>query len=106
MEAPRETPIFASGVRTQTWLGADRSLMIAIFTLTALLVMIALVAPLWWLLALALVFMVSAVKVLRAAHKADPLFLKAYVRAVRYLDFYPAKSGLYARARKLPKGWV
>lgn len=106
MEAPRETPIFALGVRTQTWLGADRGLMIATFTLTALLVMVGLVAPLWWLLALALIFMLSAVKIVRAAHQADPLLLKTYVRAVRYLDFYPAKSGLYARVRKLPKGWV
>lgn len=106
MEAPRETPIFASGVRTQTWLGADRGPMIAIFTLTALLVMVGLVAPLWWLLALAFVFMMSAVKIVRAAHKADPLLLKTYVRAVRYQDFYPAKSGLYARVRRLPKGWV
>ncbi len=106
MEAPRETPIFASGVRSQTWMGADRNLMISIFTLAALLVMIALVAPLWWLLALALVFMLSAVKLVRAAHKADPLLMKTYVRAVRYQDFYPAKSGLYSRVRRVPKGWI
>jgi type IV secretory pathway TrbD component len=106
MDAPRETPIFASGVRSQIWLGADRGLMIAIFTLTALLVMIALVAPLWWLLALAFVFMVGSVKLVRGAHKDDPLLIKAYLRAVRYLDFYPAKSGLYARVRRAPKGWV
>lgn len=106
MDAPRETPIYAAGVVGQSLFGADRALVIIVLTLTAMLAMIALVAPLWWLLALDLAFLSGSMTLLKLAYKADPLFFTKYLRAVRYAEFYPAKSGLHARTRRVPKGWL
>jgi hypothetical protein len=37
--------------------------------------------------------------------KADPLLRHVYVRHIRYRGFYPAKSGLHARALPTPMNW-
>jgi hypothetical protein len=37
--------------------------------------------------------------------KADPLLRHVYLRHIRYLSFYPAKSGLHAASAETPKRW-
>ena len=106
MEGPRLTPIYASAVKRQTWLGADRRIMICIFTVTAVLCMVALIAPLFWLLVPTFTGMVWALKLVRGAYKKDPMFLEVYTRSTRFLDYYSAKSGLYAKGRRTPNGWI
>ncbi len=100
------TPIYASAVKRQMWLGAGRGIVILILTLTAVLGMVAILAPMFWLLFPTLIGMICALKLVRGAYKKDPLFLEIYMRSTRFRDYYPAKSGLYAQGRKTPNGWV
>jgi hypothetical protein len=37
--------------------------------------------------------------------KADPLLRRVYLRHIRYVAFYPAKSGLRSPSQETPANW-
>jgi type IV secretion system protein VirB3 len=95
----RVTPIHRAGHRENLFMGADRSLMLAVIVVCFLLflsfTLVGIVAaPLFWM---------TALKLLRKAASSDPHLRSVYWRYVLHAPFYPARSTPY-RLRKLPKG--
>src|SRR6185437_3822490 len=101
-EKPREVVIHQSANRPNLVLGADRELvLVTIMIATGLAFSLAS----WWGICLALVFWLSSVAALQRMGKADPMLRHVYFRHIRYLRFYPAKSGLRAASAETPRNW-
>jgi type IV secretion system protein VirB3 len=56
-----------------------------------------------WGVGLAVLFWISSIAALQRMGKADPLLRHVYLRHIRYLPFYPAKSGLHAASAETPR---
>ena len=54
---------------------------------------------------LAAALWVGSMWALQRMGKADPLLRPVYLRHIRYVEFYPAKSGLHGRTTETPSGW-
>ena len=101
-DRPREIVIHQSANRPNQILGGDRELVL-IAMLTA--ISLAFSLGTWWGIGLSIAFWVGAVAVLQRMGKADPLLRHIYVRHIRYLAFYPAKSGLLSTCVPVPRNW-
>ncbi|HEX4231719.1 MAG TPA: hypothetical protein VHZ07_23825 [Bryobacteraceae bacterium] len=58
-----------------------------------------------WGIGLSLAFWIAAMAVLQRMGKADPVLRHVYFRHIRYLPFYPAKSGICAASAETPRSW-
>jgi len=101
-DSPRQTAIHQSANRPNLLLGGDRELVLVTVTVAGGL---AFSLASWWGIGLALVLWVAAIGALQRMGKADPMLRNVYLRHIRYLDFYPAKSGLHGRPLETPKTW-
>ena len=101
-DKPREVIIHQSANRPNQLLGGDRELVLVTIMITGGL---AFSLATWWGIGLAAVLWIGSMGALQRMGKADPLLRPVYLRHIRYLDFYPAKSGLHGRAAETPKGW-
>jgi type IV secretion system protein VirB3 len=101
-DRPREIVIHQSANRPNQILGGDRELVL-IAMLTA--ISLAFSLGTWWGLGLSIAFWVGAVAVLQRMGKADPLLRHIYVRHIRYMAFYPAKSGLLSSSVPVSRNW-
>lgn len=99
---PRTVIIHPSINRPNQLLGGDRELVL-ITTLTATTLGLSLGS--WWGVCLAVIFWIGAVGVLQRMGKADPVLRQVYLRHIRYRQFYPAKSGLYATCLPVRRNW-
>lgn len=88
--------------RPNQLLGGDRELVL-ITALTA--ATLALSMGSWWGVGLAVAFWIGAIAILQRMGKADPKLRQVYLRHIRYRQFYPAKSGLYAQCVPVPSTW-
>ena len=103
VEKPREAVIHQSANRPNLLLGGDRELvLIAVMTAAGLAFSLAS----WWGILLAAVFWLTSIGALQRMGKADPLLRQIYFRHIRYLTFYPAKSGLHSVSPETPRNWV
>jgi len=102
MDDPREVPLYQSANRPNLLMGCDREMVLLAALLSAALIFS--VATLWSLV-IGIAAWVGAVAVLSRMAKLDPLLRHVYVRHVKYGDYYPAKSGLWAEAMQVRKGW-
>jgi type IV secretory pathway TrbD component len=88
--ALRVIPIRRSGVRTTTFMGGDRDLVMTAWLVAGLIVVPDLHEVRAWVGgALLLTFCLS---ILRMMAKADPLMRQVYFRHRRYRTYYPARS--------------
>lgn len=101
-DKPRETVIHQSANRPNLLLGGDRELVLVMVMVAGGL---AFSLASWWGIGLATALWVASVGALQRMGKADPLLRPVYLRHIRYLDFYPAKSGLHSRTNETPSGW-
>src|SRR3954470_4351897 len=101
-EKPREVVIHQSANRPNLLLGGDRELVLVMIMVSAGL---AFSLARWWGIGLAIALWISSIAVLQRMGKADPLLRHVYLRHIRYLPFYPAKSGLYAASAETPRNW-
>jgi len=99
---PREIPIHQSANRPQLLLGGDREMVLFAMLIAACLVFAVMT---WWGVLTGLLFWWTSVAVLHRMGKADPLMRHAYIRHIRYTDFYPAKSRLHAQSSTTPLTW-
>lgn len=97
-----EHPIHASVNRPHLFLGADRELALGVIA-AAILLAVAFGSLLG--LALSVVFCLVVLEALRRLAKEDPLMRRVYTQHLKYQGFYPAKSGVFAKRRKLPGKW-
>ena len=102
IDKPREIVIHQSANRPNLLLGADRELVLVTMMIAAGLAFS--LATLWGI-ALAVAFWISSMAVLQRMGKFDPLLRQVYLRHIRYLSFYPAKSGLHAPSSETPRSW-
>jgi type IV secretion system protein VirB3 len=99
---PREILIHQSANRPNQIMGGDRELvLIAILTAVSLTFSLAS----WWGIGLSVGFWVGSVGVLQRMGKADPMLRQIYIRHMRYQEFYPAKSGIFAACQQPPRNW-
>src|SRR6476469_650096 len=101
-EKPREVVIHQSANRPNLLLGGDRELVLMTVMIAAGLAFS--LASCWGIVS-AVVFWLGSVAALQRMGKADPLLRHMYLRHIRYLSFYPAKSGLHAASAETPKRW-
>ena len=101
-DKPREIVIHQSVNRPNLLLGGDRELVLVMIMIAAGL---AFSLASWWGVGLAAVLWIGSMAALQRMGKADPLLRSVYLRHIRYVDFYPAKSGLHSRAAETPLGW-
>ncbi len=101
-EKPREITIHQSANRPNLLLGGDREVV-----LVAIMIAVGLAFSLasWWGIGLAVMFWLGSIGALQRMGKADPLLRHVYLRHIRYLAFYPAKSGLHAVSPDTPRNW-
>jgi len=59
----------------------------------------------WWGIGLAVGLWIGAIAALQRMGKADPLLRPIYLRHIRYVEFYPAKSGLHGQTTETPIRW-
>jgi type IV secretion system protein TrbD len=102
IDRPRETIIHQSANRPNLLLGGDRELVLVMVMIAGGL---AFSLASWWGIGLAAVLWVASIGALQRMGKADPLLRPVYLRHIRYLDFYPAKSGLHGQTIETPSGW-
>jgi type IV secretion system protein TrbD len=102
MDKPRELLIHQSCNRHNLLLGCDRELLLLSALLSATLIF-ALVT--WWGIVAGIVLWIVAVAVLSRMSKADAMLRQVYIRHVKYLPFYAAKSGLFAQSLPTPRRW-
>ncbi len=102
MDAPREVPFHESANRPNLLLGGDRE-MVLVFAILAAMLVFAVMK--WWSVVAGVVLWLTAVGVLARMGKADPLLRRVYIRHIRYRDFYPAKSRLFAPPTTTPMSW-
>jgi type IV secretion system protein VirB3 len=102
VDKPREIAIHQSANRPNLLLGADRELV-----LVTVMVSVALAFSLacWWGIGLAVVSWIGSIAALQRMAKADPILRHVLLRHIRYLAFYPAKSGLRAPSPETPATW-
>jgi type IV secretion system protein VirB3 len=102
VDKPREVVFYQSANRPNLLLGADRELV-----LVAVMVAVGLAFSLasWWGVGVAVALWLGSIGVLQRMASADPLLRRVYLRHIRYLGFYRAKSGLYARSAETPPRW-
>jgi type IV secretion system protein TrbD len=101
-ERPREVAIHQSANRPNLLLGGDRELVLVMIMVAAGL---AFSLATWWGIGLAVALWIGSIAVLQRMGKADPLLRHVYLRHIRYLPFYPAKSGIYAASAETPRNW-
>ena len=99
---PREIIIHQSANRPNTLLGADRELVLVAIMIAFTL---GLSLATWWGVIVAALFWIGSVATLQRFGKADPLLRQVYVRHIRYLAFYPAKSGIFSVNATVPMKW-
>jgi type IV secretion system protein VirB3 len=97
MNEPEQTIMRTSLSRPQQLLGGDRE-MVIMAGLGAAMMAVSVMTFVSFLLAL--VGFWTIVIVLARIGKADPMMRKVYSRHLQYKDFYPAKSGVTALARR------
>jgi type IV secretion system protein VirB3 len=102
IDRPRETIIHQSANRPNLLLGGDRELVLVMVMIAGGL---AFSLASWWGIGLAAALWVVSVGALQRMGKADPLLRPVYLRHIRYIDFYPAKSGLHGQTIETPSGW-
>src|SRR5215469_10690347 len=98
-DKPREVVIYQSANRPNLLLGADRELVLVTVMVSGGL---AFSLACWWGIGVAAILWVGSIAILQRMAKADPLLRKLYVRHIRYLAFYPAKSGLRSPSPETP----
>jgi type IV secretion system protein VirB3 len=101
-DKPREIVIHQSANRPNLLLGGDRELVLVVVMVSGGL---AFSLASWWGIAVAIVLWLVSVAALQRMGKADPLLRPVYLRHIRYLAFYPAKSGLHAPSTETPRAW-
>jgi type IV secretion system protein VirB3 len=101
-DTPRETVFHQSANRPNQLLGGDRELVLVMVMVCGGL---AFSLASWWGIGLAVFLWIASVAALQRMGKADPLMRHVYVRHIRYLAFYPSKSGLHARSLETPPAW-
>jgi type IV secretion system protein VirB3 len=101
-DKPREVVIHQSANRPNLLLGGDRELVLITMMVAAGL---AFSLATFWGIVLAIVYWIASMAVLQRMGKADPLLRKIYLRHIRYLPFYPAKSGILAASAETPRTW-
>jgi type IV secretion system protein VirB3 len=101
-DKPREVVIHQSANRPNLLLGGDRELVLVMIMIATGL---AFSLASWWGIGLAVVLWISSIAVLQRMGKTDPLLRPVYLRHIRYLPFYPAKSGIYAASAETPRNW-
>ena len=102
VDKPREVVIHQSANRPNLLLGADRELVLVTIMVTGSL---AFSLATWWGIGVAAVLWIGSIGVLQRLAKSDPLLRQVYLRHIRYVGFYRAKSGLYARSAETPRMW-
>jgi len=102
VDKPRETVIHQSANRPNLLLGGDRELVLVMVMIAGGL---AFSLASWWGVGLAAALWVASMGALQRMGKADPLLRPIYLRHIRYMDFYPAKSGLHGQTTETPKSW-
>ena len=102
IDKPRETMIHQSANRPNLLLGGDRELVLVMVMIAGGL---AFSLASWWGIGLAAALWVASMGALQRMGKADPLLRPVYLRHIRYIDFYPAKSGLHGQTTETPSGW-
>lgn len=101
-DKPREIVIHQSANRPNLLIGGDRELVLVTMMIAAGLAFS--LATIWGI-GLAVLFWIASIAALQRMGKADPLLRHIYLRHIRYLSFYPAKSGLHAASAETPKNW-
>ncbi len=101
-DKPREVIIHQSANRPNLLVGGDRELVLVTMMIAAGLAFS--LATLWGI-GLAVLFWIASIGVLQRMGKTDPLLRHVYLRHIRYLSFYPAKSGLHAPSPETPGSW-
>ncbi len=101
-DKPREIIIHQSANRPNLLLGCDRELVLVMVMIAGGL---AFSLASWWGIGLAAVLWVGSVGALQRMGKADPLLRPVYLRHIRYLHYYPAKSGLHGQSTETSRGW-
>ena len=101
-DKPREVAIHQSANRPNLLLGGDRELVLITMMIAAGLAFS--LATLWGV-GLSIVYWIASMAILQRMGKADPLLRKTYLRHIRYLPFYPAKSGIFAASAETPRTW-
>jgi type IV secretory pathway TrbD component len=101
-DKPREVIIHQSANRPNLLVGGDRELVLVTMMIAAGLAFS--LATLWGI-GLAVLFWIASIAVLQRMGKTDPLLRHVYLRHIRYLSFYPAKSGLHAPSAETPRSW-
>jgi len=101
-DKPREIVIHQSANRPNLLLGGDRELVLVMVMIAGGL---AFSLASWWGIVLAAGLWIASMGALQRMGKADPLLRAVYLRHIRYVDFYPAKSGLYGQTTETPSSW-
>ena len=101
-DKPREIVIHQSANRPNLLLGGDRELVLVMVMIAGGL---AFSLASWWGIGLAVLLWISSMSALQRMGKADPLLRPVYLRHIRYVTFYPAKSGLHGQNIETPKSW-
>jgi type IV secretory pathway TrbD component len=101
-DKPREVIIHQSANRPNLLAGGDRELVLVAMMIAAGLAFS--LATLWGI-GLAVLFWIASIAILQCMGKTDPLLRHVYLRHIRYVSFYPAKSGLHAPSPETPRGW-
>ena len=101
-DKPREILIHQSANRPNLLLGGDRELVLVMVMIAGGL---AFSLASWWGIGLAAALWVGSMGALQRMGKADPLLRPVYLRHIRYVEFYPAKSGLLSRCVSIPRNW-
>ncbi|MEP6539030.1 MAG: conjugal transfer protein TrbD [Bryobacteraceae bacterium] len=101
-DKPREILIHQSANRPNLLLGGDRELVLITVMITGGL---AFSLASWWGIGLAVMLWIGSIAALQRMGKADPLLRQVYLRHIRYVAFYFAKSGLHGRNVETPKSW-
>ena len=101
-DKPREIVIHQSANRPNLMLGADRELVLVMIMILGGLAFS--LATLWGI-GVAVVLWIGSMAALQRMGKADPLLRSVYLRHIRHIAFYPAKSGLHGENIETPKSW-
>ena len=101
-DKPREVLIHQSANRPNLLLGGDRELVLVAVMITGGL---AFSLASWWGIGLVVMLWIGSIAALQRMGKADPLLRQVYLRRIRYVSFYSAKSGLHGQNAETPKSW-
>ena len=102
VDKPREIVIHQSANRPNLLLGGDRELVLVMVMIAGGL---AFSLASWWGIGLAAALWVASMGALQRMGKADPLLRPIYLRHIRYMDFYPAKSGVRSLGKAPKRSW-